>query len=293
MLANVRNDLTPITYFPVTLQKQFSRNQEAIAGKEYANFFTEDLTVPASMAKGLRRGPMPPSQRLTPSIADINKVLDPSGFDDFGYACVDGSMAFAQSRHEMPDVTTEMFKWWFLWHPLDKARYSLWFPHAHVDNYVEDPKRLADTSLSYEKRLYNNPNHINEYIGPSALPIIIHFNDPVELGLDRDTLKRNGFTASASGTIRLGFAPDTTYMLMLHLARDTERGLELVTRYWIGTHPEFARFPGGTNGAALVAKMGLNEESFETTAYEMAVHDMTEFNQLKRMLPELYKRFGR
>jgi hypothetical protein len=25
----------------------------------------------------------------------------------------------------------------------------------------------------------------------------------------------------------------------------------------------------------------------------MAVHDMTEFNQLKRMLPELYKRFGR
>jgi len=85
--------------------------------------------------------------------------------------------------------------------------------------------------------------------------------------------------------IRIADAPDTTFMFMLHLARDTDRGLELFSRYWIGAHPEFKRFPGGVDAPALMNKMGMNSETLERLAYEMSVHDMTEFNQLARMLP--------
>ena len=192
----------------------------------------------------------------------------------------------------MPGVTTEMFKWWFLWHPIEKQRYMLWFPYAHIDNYVDDPKRLADRTLRYEQRLYGNANHVEEFIGLSSLKIIIRFTNPIELGFRPEVLQRAGITASASGPISIADAPDTTFMFMLHLARDTERGMELFSRYWIGAHPEFKRFQGGAKAPALLQKMGMDSRSVETLAYEMSVHDMTEFNQLAVILPGLYRRFG-
>ena len=175
---------------------------------------------------------------------------------------------------------------------MEKQRYMLWFPHAHVQNFVKDPDRLANTSLTYEQRLYDNPNHIEEFIGPPSLKINIHFTDPVALGFDAASLKRSGFTTSASGTLRISDAPDTTFMVMLHLAKDTDRGLELLSRYWIGAHPEFARFPGGADAPALMRRMGMDRSAIEALGYEMAIHDMTEFSQLARILPAIYAAYG-
>ena len=81
-------------------------------------------------------------------------------------------------------------------------------------------------------------------------------------------------------------------MLMLHLALDTPAGMELFSRYWIGAHPEFIRFPGGRNAPALLTKMGMNAAAVERLAYEMAVHDMTEFAHLGHILPDLFLSFG-
>lgn len=285
-------DLVPVTYCHLPMQKQLLANQRSIQGSAYETFFIPDLTVPSAWSNRLQYGPMPQEQTLTPSIADINKLLDPSmTFPDAGYALLDGPCAYAQSRIEMPGVTTDMFKWWFTWHPQDKHRYMLWFPQAHIDNWCEDASRLADSSLSYEKRLYNNTNHVTEFIGPHSMEILIHFTDPAELGLDKAAFEKAGFV-SASGHISIGGVdPDTTFMFMLHLARDTSRGLELFSRYWIGPHPELKRLPGGANAKSVLDKLGMNKESIEMLAYEMAVHDMTEFNQLARILPEIYRMF--
>lgn len=285
--------LTPITYYPVSLQRQWQSNRDAIAGKPYAGFFTPDLQVPVAAAKALQRGPMPQELTLSPSVGDIAKLLeDPGRFPDAGYALLGGPAAYAQARIEMAGVTTEMFKWWFLWHPIEKERYMLWFPHAHVDNFVADPGRLADRSLTFEQRLYGNPNTVEEFIGPSSLKIVIHFTDPTELGVDARALRRAGITTSCSGTIRVADAPDTTFMLMLHLARDTDRGMELFSRYWIGAHPAFERFPGGRDAPSLLNRMGMDAVAVERLAYEMAVHDLTEFNQMAVILPSLYAEFG-
>ena len=109
--AAVGRELTPVTYYPVSMQRQLFANQAAVRAKPYAGFFHPDLTVPAAWAKALQHGPLPPEQTLSPSVADINQILDPSRrFPDAGYALLAGPCAYSQSRIEMPGVTTDMFK---------------------------------------------------------------------------------------------------------------------------------------------------------------------------------------
>lgn len=291
--GDVGGTLTPITYYPVPMQEQLQENARAVADKPYGDVFDPDLTVPLDWAKSLQLGPMPLEQTITPGVADIARyVADPGQYPDSGYAVLDGPTAYVQKRMLMPNVTTEMFRWWFTWFQLEKERFTLWFPQAHIVNRPEDPARLADTSLSFEERLYGNPNYVEEYIGAFKLPVYIHFTHPEELGVDPEALKRNGLTTSASGTLRIATSPDVTAGLMLHLARDTDAGLELFSRYWIGAHPELQRFKGADGIGPLLKQMHLDEEGAKVLAYELAVHDMSEFNHLARILPTLYARFG-
>jgi 2,4-diacetylphloroglucinol hydrolase len=66
----------------------------------------------------------------------------------------------------------------------------------------------------------------------------------------------------------------------------------LKRRFWIGGHPEFRRFPGGDKAASVMAPAGLGQDKMENLAYEMAVHDMTEFAHLPSIVLQLYERFG-
>jgi hypothetical protein len=285
--------MTPVTYMAAPLQKQFFKNKEALLDKPYADVFTPDLAVPLERARILQRGPLAPELQMAPTAENINRyITDNSKFPDVGYALVDGSLAYVQSRMVMPNVTAEMMRWWFLWHPLEPQRYSLWFPHSHVDTRVIDPARLSDISLSFEERLYGNTNITTEYIGPAMFPIHIHFDDPVNLGLSKETIDQSNLTFSVSGTLCPALATDTTFGLMMHLGRDTEDGFEFFSQYWIGAHEEMNRFKGGKDGNALLKKMGLGGEQLEATAYELSVHDMTEYHHLAIILPELYKRFN-
>ena len=95
--------LTPITYYPVSLQKQFASNRDLVAGKPYASFFTPDLEVPISWAKELQQGPLLPGQALTPSISDLTRLFDASGGSPkAGYAVLEGPTAYVQGHTLMP-----------------------------------------------------------------------------------------------------------------------------------------------------------------------------------------------
>lgn len=282
-----------VTYLPLQCQQQHQANLQTIQNTSYAPFFDADLSVPSAAAQAVQTGQLDASQVLTPSAENLNVLLDPSyRTPDNGYAVLEGQMAYAQSRTLMPGVNTDMFKWWFAWHPLEKERYMLWFPQAHIDTSVEDPTRLRDTSLSYEKRLYNNPNRIQEWIGTNRLDSIIHFSEPADLGFDPQLMRLAGFTASASAICFSTSAPDIPFTLMVHIARDTEAGMELISRYWIGAHSDMARFNNADKTPALLQEMGFNEQVLEAMAYEMSIHDMTEFNHLTRILPSVYQAFA-
>ena len=281
------------SYFAPVAQLQAQINRERIAAKSYADFFCLDMEMPTSAARVLQRGAMDPADALTPSEADLNRLLSPDyTTPDQGYAMLDGLTSYVQSRVVMPGVTTEAFRWWFTWHPLEHERYTLWFPYAHIANSVTDPDRLADRTLSYEERLYRNPNRVRELVGPVELDITIRFLPPEELGFDPKRLAAAGFTASASGLVGHGEHADGVMSMMVHLARDTHAGLELVSRYWIGGHPALRRFPGSEHTLDGLVAAGFTEPMVLGAAYELALHDSLEFNHLAKVLPALYARFA-
>jgi 2,4-diacetylphloroglucinol hydrolase len=289
----IPQDWSAVTYQPMALQQQLSLNKQLIASKPYVQFFQPEMSVPTEAARLLLRGPLDQADTLAPSVKDINKLLDPAYSPvERGYAILEGETLYVQSHTFFPDAHTDMLKWWFTWHPVESERYMLWFPFAHVSNSVEDPERLKNRSLSYEERLYNNPNYVTEYIGSIPVDIVIHFKDPVDLGFDKAAYEASGFTASASGVVSNAFAPDGVSSLMVHLGRNVPGGMELVNRYWIGNHPELARLRDGGKGLKERLLGLIVPEMTVETAYEMAVHDMTEFHHLARILPDLYKQFG-
>lgn len=276
------------TYIHPIAQHQLRLNREAVQAKPYATHFVPEMEIPTAAARAIQAPPMNPADALTPSIADLNRLVDTIGHTpDQGYTALEGLTSYVQSRVVMPGVTTDDFKWWFTWHPLESERYMLWFPHAHLANSVADPQRLADTSLSYEERLYNNPNRVRELVGPAELDITIRFMEPAALGFDPAILDRAGFTASASGLVSHGEDTDSVMSMMVHLARDTAGGLELVSRYWIGGHPELRRFPGAEKTLPMLQAAGLNGQIVCGMAYELLVHDTLEFNHLAKILPAL------
>lgn len=281
------------SYFPPVAQRQAIINQQRVVPKPYAGFFSLDMEIPTAIARALQHGPMRPEDALTPSESDLNRLISPDYHaPDYGYAALDGLTTYAQSRVIMPGVTTEAFRWWFTWHPLEHERYTLWFPHAHIANSVADPARLADKSLSYEERLYGNPNRVRELVGPNELDITIRFMAPEDLGFDPKRLAAAGFTASASGLVGHGDHPDSVMSMMVHLARDTNVGLELISRYWIGGHPALRRFPGSEHTLDGLKAAGFNEAIVQGSAYELALHDALEFHHLAKILPLLHARFS-
>lgn len=297
--AGASLDKTLVTYFQVPMQKRLKINEKLIQSKPYARYFDSNLDAPVDMVKALEKGPLDKTHILPPTKEGLNTLL--AQLDSFpvaGYALVeDGPCAYAQSRHLFPGVTTKMFEWWFTWHPIESERYFLWFPYAHIHNSVADPQRLADTSLSYGERLYNNPNHVIEYIGDMYLDSTIHFDAPESFGVPADLLKKEGFTFNASGVITPVGDQQSPLVLMIHLGRDTPAGMEMINRYWIGTHSSwdrFEKFPqGGKKSRELVQKLGMTNEALEKLAYEMAVHDMTEFTSLGRFLPQIYQEYAK
>jgi len=287
-------DRSVVTYLPVVAQRQFQENAKLLRGKPYESFFNPRLTVPTEDALALQIGPLDKADCLTPSIADLNRLLDPTyKTPKQGYAVLEGSTVYVQNRLLLPGASAKMFRWWFTWHPQEKERYMLWFPQAHMETSMQDPARLADRRLSYEDRLYGNPNRVKELVGPQTMDILIRFMDPAKLGFDMAAYKRAGFTANASGIVGPAQAPDVINSMMIHIARDVEGGAELVSRYWIGAHPELRRFNGAEKAAGMMAKVGWNDQIAEMTAYELAVHDMVEFSHLAGLLPALYARFGK
>ena len=286
--------MTPFTYFSLPMQKLFLHNQAEVRNKPYAKYFRGEMQVPLSAVRKIQQGPMPLKDTLTPSIEDINRLLDPDYVsEESGYALLPGPMAYVQSRKFFPACTARMLKWWFLWHPLEPERYTLSFPYAHVGNPCLNRQRLSDESLSFEERLYGNTFCASEYIGDRLMHLNIDFQHPGTLGLDPDLYREAKIDGSISALMSLSDHPRVPVSLMVHLFKEVQGGMYLTSRYWVGSHPSMARFPGAEKAAALLGEKGFGAAGLEALAYELAVHDLCEFNHLASFLPDLYREFGR
>ena len=292
-ISTEARNMTPFTYFSLPMQKLFLRNQAAVRNKPYAKYFRSEMRVPLSAVRKIQQGPMALEDTLTPSIEDINRLLEPDFVsEESGYALLPGPMAYVQSRKFFPGCTAQMFKWWFIWHPAESERYTLWFPYAHVSNPCVHHQRLCDESLSFEERLYGNTFCASEYVGDRLMHLHIDFQQPASLGLNTDLYREAKIDGSVSALMSLADHPEVPVSLMVHLFKEVPDGMYLTSRYWVGAHPSMARFPGAEKAASLLKENGFGEAELETLAYEFAVHDMCEFNHLASFLPDLYREFG-
>jgi len=292
---------TLVTYFPPKVQKQLLENQKNIQGKPYEKYFNPEMEVPVDLIKAIQFGPQAAEKTFPPTPENLNRLYaDLDNFPNAYYGAADdgenGLTTFNICRHFFPGVTVKMMQWWFTWHVLEKERYSIWFPYAHLANTVVYPERMTNPDLSYEEKLYGNPNHIVEYIGNHLMDAVIHFTDPTQLGLDKALLEKQNLTFSASGWSHSYDTPEVPNALMLHIGRDVEGGFELYTCYFIGAHTVLSQYSGisggGERGVAGMKSAGITREFMEDNSYEMAVHDITEFTRLGSILPQLYAEFG-
>lgn len=280
----------PITYYPVATQQQFLRNRELIQDKPYAHFFDGDLWIHEDVLPAIRE---PMSARDALDVKDINRLLDP-GYHavENGYCELADGTAYVSSLVPMNGVTGEMYKWWFWWHAVESARYTLWYPHNHVSVQPLEPEVLTKPGLTHEQRYVGTSHLVGEYIGPEYLRVVIRFVDPAEFGFDTSRFQEAGIVGHACA--RVGVYPTgVESVTMVHLARKTENGIEQRSRYWIGHNPRLTTPLGGLALDRVATGLGLKRRlAGARVAYEQLLHDQIEFTHLSTFLPALYREFA-
>ncbi len=173
----------------------------------------------------------------------------------------------------MPGITPEMIEWWFWWHPQAKERYRMWFPGEHISIYFgkKDKEYFSAETLPEFKP---NSQYPVERIGGAAMPLRIDFTCPEEFGFDRKTMNCNNIPLIVCGHVGVlnGLIWHTE---MAHIFKQTDSGLFLISRFWIG---ETLKNP-------FFRKLVLTDK----TAKSMLEHCHREYRNLADLLPEVYK----
>ena len=174
----------------------------------------------------------------------------------------------------MPGITKEMIDWWFWWHCQDDLRYQIWFPGDHIS--IRPHKKDRAYFESKEQPLFHpNSQCPVEKIGGSKMPLRIDFTTPEQFGFTKEAMEQCGVATIVCGHVSAfgGLIPHTE---MAHIYRQTEEGLFLISRFWLGKtmHP-------------LLRKFVMNEKM----ARGMAEHCCIEYRNLAEILPGLYQQY--
>lgn len=283
----------PVTFFPVETQRLFARNRDAMRGKPYAHYFDGDLWLHDEALEALR-APMPVEHALPHTAEGFDRLLDPGELPgEIGFCELPNGAAYVASRVPFPGCTGEMLSWWFWWHAVEPARYTLWYPFNHARAVSLSPERLTAPGLTHAQRYIGTTQRVCEYIGPKKVDILIDFVDPAELGMDTSRFARAGIVAHACAHVR-SHRPRARIVTMLHLARATADGFELRSRYWIGDDVRLEAFGASVPLGWLLDRTPVRRRlAGASIAYEQLLHDQIEFTHLSTFLPRIYAEFGR
>ena len=192
--------------------------------------------------------------------------------DEYGiFHCPDGGLMLSNVT-DMPNVTPQMFDWWFAWHGLDTMRYIIWDKDDHYYAQTRNPEKALDSSLSMKERYWNTVHDVKEALldGDDPIPVVIPFVPPETLGFDPARL------AAFEGTIVCTSGP----VIMIHFLQPAETGSKLRTRFYLG-------YSTSDHGNVRLADYQAPVE----LARAMLVHNIKEYTHLGKILPDLYQEF--
>ena len=176
----------------------------------------------------------------------------------------------------MPGLTAEMIRWWFWWHPQESLRYQVWYPGAHLA--IGYDRKDKDYYTAKEMPPFRDTiNYPKEIIGGKTSTIEIDFVTPEEFGFSNELMAENNIPLIVCGHVGLkGFVKHTE---MAHIFKQTEDGLFMFSRFWMGE--------------ILKSRLIKNAAINESLARGMAEHCCIEYRNLAEILPGLYEEFGK
>jgi phloretin hydrolase len=256
--------------------------------KPYSKYFYAKPAVPDPKKLAVMEKPMDPAKAL--QITRINDMLNPGYFDvEAGWCVMPDGSAYIANYTQMPGVTPEMFKWWFVWHSLEPLRYKIWWPDGHFDVFLSDKDRakVLDQGRTLDEKLQGLTHFVIENVGgPCAEKIAISWMTPESIGFDMERFKSPNVVAmvAANGvSLMLAPPPDIPNFkspaFMMHFVREIKGGIELRTRFWMGYHilnkRPFLLIPKGVRLP-------------DSVPHGLAVHNVFEFTNLASFLPGIY-----
>lgn len=244
-----------------------------------SSYYTTELTaIPQAAIDAVAHGPIPADQALAPD--DVNLLVKPDyPLAANGYIVYDDNTAYVAVRSYFPKANKGMITWWYWWHALKDLRYKIWYPGYHYAVGFENIDQMLDPALSYEERIWNNPQYPLEDVGTGIkMPLVIRFVPPETFGFDTSKFEENGVAAVICGVVGMKVGDQViNHTSMCHLFRTSGDGLELRSRFWLGSEL----------GSRVLRRMFINEDM----ATSMLLHCSGEYTHLASFLPEIYEEF--
>ncbi len=166
----------------------------------------------------------------------IADLLDPAPHPvELGVVrCRPGGPLHVAARTDMPACAGRMFEWWFRFAP-DTRQYAWWHPLDHVSS------RWVETSATTH---IGSTHLVEERLGPDPTvhELQIHFVDPREFFGDAydGALENGDVSGCVAAQLGIGDKPvqdargRPNMGRMVHICRDTEPGMVLRSRFWLG-----------------------------------------------------------
>ena len=225
--------------------------------------------IPKEIAEALSQNTITPT-----TFEGKNEILAKGSLqNEAGYTKMDDGSYLVSMYCPMPNITPEMIAWWFWWHPKAKERYQVWFPGSHFSiGYPKKQSGYFEGDVCPE--FQNNTQYPTEMIGGIKMPLRIDFVAPEEFGFSGSLMRENNIPLIVCGHVG-AFNGLIWHTEMAHMFRQTEDGLFLISRFWVGK----------TLKNPLLRKKILTD----ATARGMAEHCCVEYRNLSEILPILYE----
>ncbi len=224
--------------------------------------------IPREISDAMRRN------RITPtSFDEKNDILASRSLqEEAGYRKMSDGSYLVSMYCPMPDITPDMIEWWFWWHPQKNERYQMWFPGSHFSNGYSK-KQASYFECEERPEFQDNTQYPNEKIGGTRMPLRIDFVTPEAFGFSKAAMRENHIPVIVCGHVG-AFNGLIWHTEMAHIFRQTEDGLFMASRFWMGK----------TLKDPLLRRVILTEE----LARGMAEHCCVEYRNLLELLPVLY-----
>jgi hypothetical protein len=267
-------------------RKYLGMRSNDLEAKPYAKYWSPRMgPMQEHVQQALRHGIE--AAELGFPVEEAPRLLEPGDLPlENGYTRLTNGQIFVAALTQMPRVTGEMIDWWFGWHYMEKERYKLWHPRAHVDVRAE---RMIGDDAGYTdcEKYAGNTHYITEYIGGTPQDITITFQEPESLGLDSSRFEAAGISAAVCGRVGYQKLP-LEIAHLIHLIRETEDGSEMRSRFWLGATAFRGVSSDGLLNRLISSRPVADLAVSEPVGRAMLVHCAMEMNHLASFLPDLY-----